>query len=96
MPSVTSVRPKVMSRVSSFVAVRSGHQGRCSCRVFARDAWSSLPHAEHTRNDEAVYSLTDCDPEMRYYGREVSRVIHVLRTALKDLNKLREDYRLRA
>jgi hypothetical protein len=42
-----------------------------------------------------VYSLTDCDPEMKFYGREVSRVIGVLRSALKDLRKLREDYRIR-
>ena len=46
--------------------------------------------------DEAVYSLTDCDAEMKFYGREVSRVIGVLRGALKDLRRLREDYRLRS
>ena len=45
---------------------------------------------DRLEKDEAVYSLTDCDPEMRYYGREVSRVIHVLRGALKDLRKLRD------
>jgi len=45
--------------------------------------------------DEAVYSLTDCDPEMRYYGREVPRVIHVLRSALKDLRTLRDGYKVK-
>lgn len=45
--------------------------------------------------DEAVYGLTDCDAEMKYYGKEVSRVIGVLRAALKELQNLREDYRLK-
>jgi DNA-directed RNA polymerase subunit RPC12/RpoP len=47
---------------------------------------------DRLEKDEAVYSLTDCDAEMKFYGREVSRVIGVLRSALKDLRKLREDY----
>ncbi len=51
---------------------------------------------DRLEKDEAVYSLTDCDPEMRYYGREVSRVIQILRSALKDLNHLRQDYKVRA
>ena len=28
---------------------------------------------DRLEKDEAVYGLTDCDPEMKYYGREVSR-----------------------
>jgi DNA-directed RNA polymerase subunit RPC12/RpoP len=51
---------------------------------------------DRLEKDEAVYSLTDCDPEMRYYGREVSHVIQVLRRALKDLRDLKNGYRLRA
>lgn len=47
---------------------------------------------DRLEKDEAVYSLTDCDAEMKFYGREVSRVIGVLRSALKDLRKLRDDY----
>lgn len=47
---------------------------------------------DRLEKDEAVYSLTDCDAELKFYGREVSRVIGVLRSALKDLRKLREDY----
>jgi hypothetical protein len=51
---------------------------------------------DRLEKDEAVYSLTDCDPEMRYYGREVSNVIGVLRRALKDLRALKDEYRLKA
>jgi Zn-finger nucleic acid-binding protein len=50
---------------------------------------------DRLEKDEAIYSLTDCDPEMRYYGREVPRVIRVLRSALKDLHSLRQDYRVK-
>jgi DNA-directed RNA polymerase subunit RPC12/RpoP len=50
---------------------------------------------DRLEKDEAVYSLTDCDAEMKFYGREVSRVIGVLREALKELRRLREDYRVR-
>ena len=50
---------------------------------------------DRLEKDEAVYGLTDCDPEMKFYGREVSRVIGVLRGALKDLHRLREDYRVK-
>ena len=48
---------------------------------------------DRLEKDEAIYGLTDCDAEMKFYGREVSRVIGVLRGALKDLHRLREDYR---
>jgi len=51
---------------------------------------------DRLEKDEAVYTLTDCDPEMRYYGREVSHVIQVLRSALKDLRTLKDGYRLNA
>jgi len=51
---------------------------------------------DRLEKDEAVYSLTDCDPEMKYYGREVSRVIGVLRSALKDLRHLGEEYRVKS
>jgi DNA-directed RNA polymerase subunit RPC12/RpoP len=49
---------------------------------------------DRLEKDEAIYGLTDCDPEMRYYGREVPRVIQVLRTALKELHHLRQDYKV--
>jgi DNA-directed RNA polymerase subunit RPC12/RpoP len=50
---------------------------------------------DRLEKDEAIYGLTDCDPEMKYYGREVTRVIGVLRGALKDLHRLRDDYRVK-
>jgi len=49
---------------------------------------------DRLEKDEAVYNLTDCDAEMKFYGREVVRVIGVLRGALKELRKLRDDYRV--
>ena len=59
--------------------------------------WETAARLHRTceRSGESVYSLTDCDPETKYYGREVSRVILVLRGALKDLRKLRDDYRVK-
>jgi DNA-directed RNA polymerase subunit RPC12/RpoP len=48
---------------------------------------------DRLEKDEAVYGLTDCDPEMKYYGREVSRLVGVLRSALKDLRRLQQEYR---
>lgn len=50
---------------------------------------------DRLEKDEAVYGVTDCDAEMKYYGREVSRVIGVLGGALKELRILREEYRLK-
>ncbi|MFN2386775.1 MAG: hypothetical protein ABR576_10910 [Thermoanaerobaculia bacterium] len=47
---------------------------------------------DRLEKDEAVYGLTDCDPELKYYGREVPRVIAVLRKALNDLDRLRQEY----
>jgi DNA-directed RNA polymerase subunit RPC12/RpoP len=51
---------------------------------------------DRLEKDEAFYNLTDCDPELKFYGREVSRVIRVLRGALKDLRTLKDEYRLKA
>ncbi len=51
---------------------------------------------DRLEKDEAVYALTDCDAELKFYGREVSRVIRVLRQSLKDLRHLREDYKIRS
>jgi DNA-directed RNA polymerase subunit RPC12/RpoP len=50
---------------------------------------------DRLEKDEAIYGLTDCDAEMKFYGREVSRVVGVLRGALKELRHLREDYRVK-
>ena len=51
---------------------------------------------DRLEKDEAIYGMTDCDAELKFYGREVSRVIHVLRQSLKDLRHLREDYKIRS
>ncbi|HTO75914.1 MAG TPA: hypothetical protein VMQ61_07545 [Thermoanaerobaculia bacterium] len=51
---------------------------------------------DRLEKDEAVYGLTDCDAELKYYGREVSRVTTVLRETLKQLRRLREDYKLKS
>ena len=50
---------------------------------------------DRLEKDEAVYGLTDCDAEMKFYGREVNRIITVLRGSLKQLRTLREDYRIK-
>jgi predicted Zn finger-like uncharacterized protein len=50
---------------------------------------------DRLEKDEAIYGMTDCDAEMKFYGREVSRVIQVLRSALKELNRLKEEYRIK-
>jgi len=47
---------------------------------------------DRLEKDEAIYGMTDCDAEMKFYGREVSRVIKVLRSALKELHQLQKDY----
>ncbi len=50
---------------------------------------------DRLEKDEAVYVLTECDAEMKFYGKELSRVIGVLRSALKDLRRLKDDYRVK-
>ena len=50
---------------------------------------------DRLEKDEAIYGMTDCDAEMKFYGREVSSVIQVLRTALKDLHRLQQEYRIK-
>jgi DNA-directed RNA polymerase subunit RPC12/RpoP len=49
---------------------------------------------DRLEKDEAIYGMTDCDAEMKFYGREVSRVIQVLRAALKELHNLQGEYRV--
>jgi DNA-directed RNA polymerase subunit RPC12/RpoP len=50
---------------------------------------------DRLEKDEAIYGMTDCDAEMKFYGREVSRVIKVLRGALKELHHLQTEYRVK-
>lgn len=48
---------------------------------------------DRLEKDEAVYSMTDCDAELRVYGSEVHKVVAILRKALADLDALKENYR---
>ena len=48
---------------------------------------------DRLERDEAVYTMTDCDAEMKTYGHEVHKVVHILRRALADLEALKQNYR---
>lgn len=48
---------------------------------------------ERLEKDEAVYSLTDCDAELRLYGSEIHKVITVLRKAMAELEALKATYK---
>jgi hypothetical protein len=48
---------------------------------------------ERLERDEAVYSMTDCDAELRTYGSEVHKVVAILRKTVADLDALKQSYR---
>ncbi len=48
---------------------------------------------DRLERDEAVYSMTDCDAELRTYGTEVHKVVSILRKTLADLDALKSTYR---
>jgi len=48
---------------------------------------------DRLEKDEAVYSMTDCDAELRTYGVEVYKVVSILRRTLADLESLKQSYR---
>lgn len=48
---------------------------------------------DRLERDEAVYSMTDCDAELRTYGTEVHKVVNILRKTLADLDALKSTYR---
>ena len=48
---------------------------------------------ERLERDEAVYSMTDCDAELRTYGTEVHKVVAILRKTVADLDALKQSYR---
>ena len=48
---------------------------------------------DRLERDEAVYSMTDCDAELRTYGTEVHKVVNILRKTLADLGELKSTYR---
>jgi len=48
---------------------------------------------DRLERDEAVYSMTDCDAELRTYGNEVHKVVAILRKTVADLDALKQTYR---
>jgi hypothetical protein len=48
---------------------------------------------DRLEKDEAVYTMTDCDAEMRTYGTEIHKVVGILRRTLADLDSLKSTYR---
>lgn len=44
-------------------------------------------------NDAAVYGMTECEAEMKLYGREIPAAIGVLRETIGKLRKMSESYR---
>jgi hypothetical protein len=47
---------------------------------------------DRLERDEAVYSMTECDAELRVYGTEVHKIVAILRRTLADLEALKTDY----
>jgi hypothetical protein len=48
---------------------------------------------DRLEKDEAVYSLSDCDAELRVYGSEIHKVVSILRKTLADLESLKQSYK---
>ena len=48
---------------------------------------------ERLERDEAVYSMTDCDAELKTYGTQVHKVVAILRKTVADLDALKQTYR---
>ncbi|HVT43181.1 MAG TPA: hypothetical protein VMT00_02210 [Thermoanaerobaculia bacterium] len=47
---------------------------------------------DRLEKDEALYTLTDCDAELRVYGTEVHKVVDILRRAVRELDALKHSY----
>lgn len=47
---------------------------------------------DRLEKDEAVYSLGECEPEMRFYGREVHKAVGILRRTIEELERLSKSY----
>jgi N-dimethylarginine dimethylaminohydrolase len=47
---------------------------------------------DRLEKDEAVYTMTDCDAELRTYGTEIHKVVSILRKTLADLDALKSNY----
>jgi uncharacterized protein YbaR (Trm112 family) len=48
---------------------------------------------DRLERDEAVYTMTDCDAELRTYGHEIHKVVAILRKTLADLDALKHTYK---
>jgi N-dimethylarginine dimethylaminohydrolase len=48
---------------------------------------------DRLERDEAVYTMTDVDAELRTYGSEIHKVVSILRRAVADLESLKQTYR---
>jgi hypothetical protein len=48
---------------------------------------------DRLERDEAVYSMTDCDAELRMYGSEIHKVVNILRKTIADLESLKATYK---
>jgi hypothetical protein len=48
---------------------------------------------DRLERDQAVYSMTDCDAELRTYGNEIHPVVNILRRTMADLDQLKSTYR---
>lgn len=47
---------------------------------------------DRLERDEALYGASDCDPELRFYGAEVHKVLNILRKTLRELDALKTMY----
>ena len=47
---------------------------------------------DRLEKDEAVYSMTECDAELRLYGSEIHKVVSILRKTLAELEALKTNY----
>lgn len=47
---------------------------------------------DRLEKDEAVYSMTDCDAELRMYGSEIHKVVNIIRRTLDELDALKQSY----
>jgi hypothetical protein len=47
---------------------------------------------DRLEKDEAVYTMGECDPEMRQYGTEIHKVVGILRRTIAELEALKAGY----
>lgn len=47
---------------------------------------------ERLEKDEAIYTMTDCDAELKLYGTEIHKVVTILRKAMAELEELKVTY----